>query len=82
MKYLLLIAFAIIFTGCTDAGFEKLTNYGNSAHIKCWSGGSVIYDGHSTGKVASEAQSDGYFFKDRETGKLKEVSGNCDITYE
>lgn len=34
----------------------------------------------STGKVGSEENSDGYYFKDAATGELVEVSGNVVIT--
>lgn len=66
--------------GCTDAGFQKLTSVGSAHAVKCFSGGTVIYDGRATGKVLSEENSDGYYFKDAATGKLMEVSGNCLIT--
>lgn len=79
---LLLIAVGGALSGCTDATMGKLTNFGGSAHVKCWSGGVVIYDGRSSGKVLSEANSDGYYFKEDGTGDLKEVSGNCVITYD
>lgn len=69
------------FFGCTDATWDKVANLGNSATIECYSGGKLIYKGESTGKVASESRSDGYFFRELKTGKLKEVSGNCVITY-
>ena len=70
------------FVSCTDAQRAKIGGLGNEATVKCWSGGQVIYEGMSTGKVQSEADSDGYFFKDKASGKLMEVSGNCVITYE
>ena len=75
------IAFALSFTGCSDAQWGKLGAYGDSATITCYSGGKLIYNGESTGKVISEKSSDGYFFKDKKDGKLKEVSGNCVIAY-
>lgn len=68
-------------TGCTDAARGKLAAYGGSADIKCYSGTMLIYEGSSTGKVQSEANSDGYNFVDKADGKLKEVSGNCVIEY-
>ena len=80
MKILCLIPLFLM--GCTDAGMARLTSFGNSAHIKCYSGGTLIYEGSSTGKVSSEQNSDGYFFRDKEDGKLKEVSGNCVIEYQ
>ena len=73
---------ALSVAGCTDAQRGKLLNLGNSAHIKCWSGNVVIYDGVSTGKVSSESNSDGYYFRDKASGKLLEVSGNCVIEYD
>jgi len=68
-------------SGCTDGFKGKISAYGGSASIKCYSAEKLIYEGESTGKVASEANSDGYFFVDKADGKLKEVSGNCVIQY-
>lgn len=84
MKHFYIAAFIIIvfcISGC-DASFGKIANIGSSAHVTCYSGGKVIYDGYSTGKVASEENSDGYFFKDKKTRQFVEVSGNCIIRYE
>lgn len=81
MKRFLTILFILGTMGCTDATIAKYSNYGNSATIECWSGGTLIYSGKSTGKVLSEANSDGYFFTEAGSGDLKEVSGNCIITY-
>lgn len=67
--------------GCTDASWGKFTALGDSAAVECWSGGQLIYKGRSTGKVRSEANSDGYFFVDAKDGLTKEVSGNCIISY-
>jgi hypothetical protein len=57
----------------------KLAAYGKSRSIKCYSGAKMIYEGRSTGKIKSEAQSDGYYFIEKGSGKLMEVSGNCVI---
>jgi len=73
--------FILFVTGCTDATRGKLFAYGGKASIKCYSGAKLIYEGRSTGKVSSSEQSDGYYFVDAADGKLKEVSGNCIITY-
>ncbi len=51
------------------------------AYIKCYSGGKLIFDSESDGKVFSEENSDGYVFIDKKDGKLKEVSGDCIISY-
>lgn len=79
---LALVLIAGMFNGCTDAQRGKIAALGSSASVKCYSGGVLIYDGRSTGKVSSESNSDGYNFVDRETGYTKEVSGDCDITYD
>jgi len=68
-------------SGCTDATFGKLKALGDSASVQCYSGGKLIYKGFSTGKVASEANSDGYYFIDRDLNLPVEVSGNCVIVY-
>lgn len=83
MKYLLssTIILLLLLTGCTDAARGKLSAYGGSATIKCYSGTSLIYEGESTGKVKSSTESDGYYFVDKADNLLKEVSGNCIITY-
>ena len=67
--------------GCTDGSRAKFSAFGGAAKIKCYSGSLLIYEGESTGKVNSEANSDGYYFVDKKDGKLKEVSGNCVIEY-
>lgn len=64
---------------CTAAERAKFGSLGSPHSVKCWSGGVVIYEGVSAGKVLSEENSDGYYFQERKTGKLMEVSGNCVI---
>jgi hypothetical protein len=66
---------------CSDATCAKYASIGNRAQVSCYSGGKLIYQGESTGKVRSEENSDGYYFKDAKDGSLKEVSGNCVIVY-
>lgn len=68
--------------GCTDATIGKFKALGDSAHVTCFSGGKLIYEGCSTGKVKSESSSDGYYFQDKRTKKVMEVSGNCVIIYD
>lgn len=70
------------FTGCTDACTASVLSYGSKARVTCHSGGKVIYDGCSTGKVESNAHSDGYGFKDADTQRFVDVSGECFIDYD
>lgn len=80
MKKILIATLMLFSTACTDAELQQYRALGDSGHITCYSGGKVIYDGGSTGKIATESGSDGWFFKDANTGKLVRVSGDCLIT--
>jgi hypothetical protein len=62
--------------GCTDADRAQLGGFGNSFAVTLYSAnGGVIKQWTSDGKVATEAQSDGWYFKDAASGKLVRVSG-------
>lgn len=77
-----LLFFPMIFSGCAfDAWIGKFDRLGESATVECWSGNQKIYSGQSTGAVKSESYSDGYFFRDKKTNQVMEVSGNCIIIY-
>ncbi len=73
---LALIAFVGV-AGCTDADVANWTNIGRPGHVRCYSGGQVIYDGDSIGKSPTENQVDGWRFIERETNDLIRVSGAC-----
>ena len=73
------IAFAALIVGCTDAKMKQFTTLGSPGDIICYSGGKEIYKGRSTGKIATEQGSDGWFFQEETTGKLIRVSGDCVI---
>ena len=79
MKKILIGLFFLCLIGCTDAARKNLTTLGSPATVTCYSGGKVIYDGVSTGKVVTESQSDGWRFVDSATNKLIRVSGDCVI---
>jgi len=74
MKYLFLL---MALASCTDATMSQITTYGSTARILCYSGGQVILDTTSTGKIASEEHSDGWYFKDSKTGKLIRTNADC-----
>lgn len=80
-KVIIALAAVAALTACTDGMMGKVKAYGGSATVECYSGTLLIFKGESTGKVSSQEQSDGYYFVDKADGKLKEVSGNCVITY-
>ncbi len=77
MNKFIVIFICFLVIGCTDAKWKKVTVIGNPAKVTCYSGGKVIYDGMSTGKLHAEEQSDGWYFEDAETHKLIRVSGDC-----
>ena len=66
---------------CTDAELSKVGGYGDTFTVKVL-GPDTVITYHSTGKVISEQNSDGYYFNSRENGKLVEVSGNVIIEQE
>lgn len=82
MKIVPILVIMLSLTGCLDAQMAKVRAIGSSAEVTCFSGEKVIYHGKSSGKVISEENSDGYFFRDKGTKQTVEVSGNCIIVYD
>jgi len=80
MKKAFLFIGIIFLIGCTDAQYEKAAGLGNEFKVELYSGGVCVKTWVSTGKVISEKKSDGYYFKDKASGKLIEVSGTVVIT--
>lgn len=81
MKKLIVIpVVAFVLASCTSADRAKLGGYGSEFRIEMYSGGVKVREWVSAGKVESESNSDGYYFKDKESGKLIEVSGDVVIT--
>ena len=81
MKVFVVTILAISILGCTDATISRIGAFGDSAHVQCFSGEKLIYDGRSTGRVSNSENSDGYYFRDASDGVLREVSGNCIVSY-
>lgn len=79
MKTLILILVTVTLTGCTQAEMRNMTTIGTPGVIKCYSGGKLIYEGASTGKIGTEQGSDGWQFVDAKTNKFVRVSGDCVI---
>lgn len=75
------ILILIIAAGCTDAQYEKITKLGDPARVTCYSGGEVIYDDYSTGAISNEEGTDGYYFKEKSSGELVEISADCIFRY-
>lgn len=77
----LLIAVIISSVSCTDAQLSKIGGLGDEFKVEMINcNGTVARRWISSGKVSSEKNSDGYYFKDKKTGKLIEVTGRLVIT--
>ncbi|BDD04353.1 hypothetical protein AUTU_18360 [Aureibacter tunicatorum] len=84
MRSVLVLALssAIIFLeSCTGAEQAKWKGFGTEFKVELLNcDGSVARTWTSTGKVLSEPTSDGYYFMDKESGDLIEISGTLVIT--
>jgi hypothetical protein len=79
-KYIIASIIALSICSCTDASRARLTGYGDEYKVEMYSGGQMVRSWTSSGKVHSEEGSDGYFFNDKASGKLIEVTGDVVIT--
>jgi len=77
MKKIFFAVVCLLVIGCTDTNIANLSSYGSKGHIQCYSGGKLIYEGDSTGKLQTVETSDGWEFKDAKTGNFIRVSGDC-----
>ena len=79
---LILIAFLML-SSCKDSEIAQFSAL-SKPHIITLYGcnGDTIQQWHSTGSVSNEANSDGWYFEDRVTGKLVETTGNIVIEVE
>ena len=84
MKRIILTVFAssiLMLTSCTDATMAKFGGLGDEFQVEMMNcDGTIARSWISSGKVQSEESSDGYYFKDKESGKLIEVTGRIIIT--
>ena len=77
----LLMLMLLATTSCTDANIAKLGGYGDEFKVQMINcDGTISHEWISSGKVQSEKGSDGYYFNDKSTKKLIEVTGRLIIT--
>jgi len=76
---LLCIGLLSAIAGCTQAERSLYGGYGHPHSIELYSGGILIGEWQTEGKVLSEDNSDGYYFTDSATGKLVRVTGDVII---
>lgn len=71
----------LLLASCTDARKARIGGFNDEFSVELVNcEGEVYREYTSTGKVLSEESSDGYYFKDKKSGKLIEVTGNLIIT--
>ena len=82
MKKLILLAFSLFFSfSCSDAKKAKLQGRGSEFNIEMLNcDGTVARSWISTGKVQSGVSTEGYYFIDKATGLLVEVTGSIIIS--
>lgn len=78
-KFLLALAVTLTLTACTDAEMASLGAFGDNASIKCYSGGTVIHDDISTGKVV-QIDGDGITYKSDKTKQYVRAYADCIVT--
>lgn len=80
-KLFIILILALVSISCTDATMSKMGGYGDEFKVEMVNcDGTVSKSWISSGKVLSEVNSDGYFFKDKTSGALIEVTGRLIIT--
>lgn len=72
-----LLLLALLVAGCTDTDMASIGALGRAGTITCYSGGKVIYEGKSTGRIQTVEHSDGWEFEEAQTGAFIRVSGDC-----
>lgn len=80
-KIFVTAALLLAVAACTDAKWARMTALGDAARVTCHSGGKVVFDDFSTGKVMNDAEGDGYQFVTQSQGDLVEVTGECVVAY-
>jgi uncharacterized lipoprotein YehR (DUF1307 family) len=77
---LAVLMLSMMLMGCTTSERAQIESLGSRHRITLYGyDGKVIRQWVSTGRVANETQSDGWYFRDEATGKLVEVTGTIVI---
>lgn len=80
MRKLKTLLFVVGVVACTDAQLADYDSLSKPHTVKCWSGTLLIYEGETTGTVANEQHSDGWYFKEAKSGNVVHVGGSCVLT--
>ena len=76
---ILFLAYLAVTTGCTSAYRSKIKSLGVPHTIKLYNGGKQVEQWVSAGVVKNETQSDGFYFTDKDTGKLVRIANGIVI---
>lgn len=68
-------------SACTDTQRAHFGAIGQEGRVSCYSGGSLVFDDFSTGKVQTHEGGAGYEFKSVTTQRLEQVNGACVVDY-
>ena len=70
----------LLLAGCSHANRARMLSNGRDHQVIQFSGGRKVGEWVSNGRVYTEEHSGGYYFEDKATGKIVEVSGDIQIT--
>lgn len=82
MKRLLVLIPVLLLIGCFSAEVSSFTSIGSNCKVSVYSGNQLVREFRSNGKVLTESGTDGWYFTNKETGKLVRVSGTVVIEIE
>lgn len=75
-KMIAVVGLCIIAAGCTDAERASWGALGSEGTIKCYSGGQVVFDSQSTGKII-QGKDGGLLFREKGSGKYVRAYADC-----
>lgn len=73
---IVILIFACVAVGCTDAQRSSYGAYFDRAEIFCYSGGKVIFQDQSTGKV-EQLDGEGLTYRSAKSGKYIRAYADC-----
>lgn len=76
---LAVVAIGLSLTACGHGERASMFNYGETAYIKCYSGGQAIFDDESIGKVR-QLYGEGITYKSAKTDKHVRAFADCIVT--
>ena len=75
-KFIVIGAICLVAAGCTDAERASWGALGNEGTIKCYSGGQIVFDSKSTGKII-QGKDGGLLFREKSSGKYIRAYADC-----